>query len=111
VKANPAGNKKCIKKPQVVEGPPVRVQRTLKKHTPHGDGIAACEQTDMAATEIFFISGGEKIPEGRPEKHSPVYPSVHELIYSEMYRIFSRNSTFKFTLGQHRTQRLDSRIA
>jgi hypothetical protein len=69
----------------VVEGPPVQVQRRLKKHTPHGDGIAACEQTDMAATEIFSISGGEKIPEGRPEKHSPVYPSVHELIYSEMY--------------------------
>ena len=76
--------KKCFKKPPMVEGPPVRVQRTLKKHTPHGDGIAACEQTEMAATEIFFISGGEENPEERPEKHSPVYPSVNELIYSEM---------------------------
>ena len=76
--------KKCFIKPPIVEGPAVRVQRTLKKHTPHGDGIAACEQTDMAATEIFLYPAMKKNLEKRPERHSPVYPSVDELIYSEM---------------------------
>ena len=44
--------------------------------------IAACK-TAMAATEVFFIPGDQVLPEKRPEKHKPVYPSVNELIYSE----------------------------
>jgi hypothetical protein len=75
--------KNLFLRPPMVEGPPVRVQKRLKKHTPQGDGIAACEKTEMAATEVFFIAGDENKPENRPEKHSPVYPSVNKLIYSE----------------------------
>lgn len=68
----------------MVEGPPLRVQRTLQKHTPYGDGIAACEKTEMAATEIFFIPSGQREHQEYPAKHSPGSPSVREPIYSKM---------------------------
>src|SRR5690348_17537996 len=40
--------------------------------------------TRFPYTTLFrSIPGDEKYPEERPEKHSLVYPSVHELIYSD----------------------------
>ena len=70
--------RRWFKQPPMVEGPHVRVQRKLKKHILHADGIAACKLTDVAATEIFHIHG-----DTRPEKHSLMYHSVYKLIYSD----------------------------
>lgn len=70
--------RKWFKRPPMVEGPHVRVQRKLKKHILQADGIAACKLTDVAATEIFHIRG-----DTRPEKHSLMYHSVYKLIYSD----------------------------
>jgi pimeloyl-ACP methyl ester carboxylesterase len=74
--------KQCFENPPMVEGPPIQVQKILKR-TPTGDGIAACEKTIMVVTEMFYIDNEAGKPEGRPEKHSPVSSSVNNLIYSE----------------------------
>lgn len=71
--------RRLFEKRPLVEGPPAIPQsRLVRKMPPQGDATEACHETEMVATEVFFITGDKK-----PEKHLPNYPQVDGLIYSD----------------------------